>query len=134
MRGSHDAGSASAHEQPHNRERDVIQRPDDRTDSRAFGADGSGYTSNVIEAIDWAIDNRRAWNIRVVNISLGHPIVESEQDDPLCQAVQRATDAGILVTVAAGNGISNADGDGGPAVAAGVLDPRSIALDAAGNL
>ena len=36
--------------------------------------------------------------------------MESEQDDPLCQAVQRATDAGILVTVAAGNVGKLADG------------------------
>ena len=36
--------------------------------------------------------------------------MESERDDPLCQAVQRATDAGILVTVAAGNVGKLADG------------------------
>ncbi len=36
--------------------------------------------------------------------------MESVQDDPLCQAVQRATDAGILVTVAAGNVGKLADG------------------------
>jgi len=77
---------------------------------KAMGADGSGQTSDVIEAIDWAIDNRRAWNIRVINVSLGHPVMESEKDDPLCQAVQRATDAGILVTVAAGNVGKLADG------------------------
>ena len=61
---------------------------------RAMGADGSGFTSNVIEAMDWAIDNRRAWNIKIINVSLGHAVMESERDDPLCQAVQRATDAG----------------------------------------
>ena len=68
-----------------------------------MGADGSGFTSNVIEALDWAIDNKAAWNLKIVNISLGHGVMESENDDPLCQAVQRATDAGMLVTVAAGN-------------------------------
>ncbi len=77
---------------------------------RAMGADGSGLTSDVIEAIDWAIDNRRLWNIRIVNVSLGHPVMESENDDPLCQAVQRAADAGLLVTVAAGNVGKLADG------------------------
>ena len=70
---------------------------------KAMGADGSGFTSNVIEALDWAIDNKAAWNLKIVNISLGHGVMESENDDPLCQAVQRATDAGMLVTVAAGN-------------------------------
>ena len=70
---------------------------------KAMGADGSGKTSSVLEAFDWLIENRRLWNIKVVNVSLGHPVMESERDDPLCQAVRRATEAGILVTVAAGN-------------------------------
>ena len=77
---------------------------------KAMGADGSGLTSSVIAAIEWAIENRRAWNIKIINVSLGHPVMESVQDDPLCQAVQRATDAGILVTVAAGNVGKLADG------------------------
>ena len=64
---------------------------------RALNADGSGFTSNVIEAIDWAIDNRDRYNIRVMNLSLGQPVYESYLTDPLCIAVQQATDAGILV-------------------------------------
>ena len=69
---------------------------------RAMSADGSGLTSNVIAALDWAIDNRDAYNIRIVNLSLGHPVLESYRDDPLCQAVQRAVDAGILVVAVGG--------------------------------
>ena len=91
---------------------------------RAMGADGSGFTSNVIEAIEWAIDNRRAWNIKIINVSLGHPVMESEKDDPLCQAVQKATDAGILVTVAAGNVGKLADGT---AVVGGILVAGQLA-------
>ncbi len=52
--------------------------------------------------------------------------MESEKDDPLCQAVQRATDAGILVTVAAGNVGKLADGTpvvGGHLVAGQLLRP-----------
>ena len=70
---------------------------------KAMGADGSGQTSSVLAAFEWAIDHKREWNIKVINVSLGHPVLESERDDPLCQAVRRATEAGILVTVAAGN-------------------------------
>ena len=77
---------------------------------KVMGADGSGITSSVLEAFDWVIDNHRQWNIKVINVSLGHPVMESERDDPLCQAVRRATDAGILVTVAAGNNGKLADG------------------------
>jgi len=59
--------------------------------------------SDVIEAIDWAIDNRRAYNIRVINLSLGAPVLQPYSDDPVCEAVERAVAAGIVVVTAAGN-------------------------------
>lgn len=70
---------------------------------RVLGADGTGYTSDVIAGIDWAVANRAAYNIRIINLSLGHPVTESATTDPLCRAVQRAAQAGIVVVVAAGN-------------------------------
>ena len=70
---------------------------------RVLNADGSGDTSDVIAALDWTVENRHRYNLKVVNLSLGHPVFESYVDDPLCQAVQRATDAGLLVVTAAGN-------------------------------
>ena len=70
---------------------------------RALYPDGSGFTSDVIAAIDWAIAHKDDYNIRVLNLSLGHPIFESYRTDPLCRAVRAATDAGILTVVAAGN-------------------------------
>jgi len=70
---------------------------------RVLGADGSGRTSDVIEAVDWAVSHRGQFNIRVINLSLGHPVMESYHDDPLCQAVERAVRAGIVVVAAAGN-------------------------------
>ena len=36
---------------------------------------GAGYTSDVIRAIEWAIQNRKA-NFDIINLSLGHPIFE----------------------------------------------------------
>ncbi|HTL44323.1 MAG TPA: S8 family peptidase, partial [Vicinamibacterales bacterium] len=77
---------------------------------RALGADGSGDTSDVINAIDWAIDHRQQFNIRVINLSLGHPVFESYKDDPLCDAARRAVAAGILVVAAAGNFGKTTDG------------------------
>ncbi|HVZ17816.1 MAG TPA: S8 family serine peptidase, partial [Terriglobales bacterium] len=41
--------------------------------------------------------------IRVINLSLGRGVYESYKLDPLCQAVERAWKAGIVVVVAAGN-------------------------------
>ena len=70
---------------------------------RVLGADGSGMSSNVIEAIDWAIENRARYNIRVINLSLGAPVLQPYRDDPLCEATERAVSAGIVVVAAAGN-------------------------------
>jgi serine protease AprX len=70
---------------------------------RVLGDDGSGVASDVIEAIDWAIENRRVYDIRVINLSLGAPVTQPYRDDPLCEAVERAVAAGIVVVAAAGN-------------------------------
>ena len=64
---------------------------------------GVGSTSNVINAIQWAVSNKAAHGIDVLNLSLGHPIYEPAATDPLVQAVEAATRAGITVVVAAGN-------------------------------
>jgi serine protease AprX len=49
------------------------------------------------------IANRARFGIRVVNLSLGHPIYESAKTDPLVLAVESAVRAGLIVVVAAGN-------------------------------
>ncbi|HBY59633.1 MAG TPA: hypothetical protein DEH78_07400 [Solibacterales bacterium] len=71
---------------------------------RVLDASGAGSDSAVIAAIDRAIDLKQSYNIRVINLSLGRPIFESYRFDPLCQAVERAWRAGMVVVVAAGNG------------------------------
>lgn len=70
---------------------------------RVLGADGSGMASSVIDAIDWAIENQARYNIRVINLSLGTPVLQPYRDDPLCEATERAVSAGIVVVAAAGN-------------------------------
>jgi serine protease AprX len=72
-------------------------------DVRVLGRDGLGYTSEVIAGIDWAIANRQRYAIRVLNLSLGHPVAEPSSTDPLCRAVERAVAAGIVVVASAGN-------------------------------
>jgi serine protease AprX len=70
---------------------------------RALDQNGAGTESAVIAAIDRVIELKSQFNIRVMNISLGRPIYESYKLDPLCQAVEMAWKAGIVVIVAAGN-------------------------------
>lgn len=64
---------------------------------------GSGLVSNVVQGISWCLANRSKDNIRVINMSLGHPVGQSYTTDPLCQAVESAWKAGIVVVCAAGN-------------------------------
>lgn len=72
-------------------------------DVRVLGANGVGLTSDVIAGIDWTIANRKKYNIRIINLSLGHPVTEPSTTDPLCLAVARAVSAGIAVFASAGN-------------------------------
>jgi len=70
---------------------------------RVLDANGEGTDSAVINAIQTAIALKSVYNIRVINLSLGRGIYESYKYDPLCQAVEQAWKAGIVVVVAAGN-------------------------------
>ncbi len=64
---------------------------------------GAGSMSDVMAALDWLLVYGEYFDIRVVNLSLGMGIAESNQTDPLVLAVERLWDAGMVVVVAAGN-------------------------------
>jgi subtilisin family serine protease len=70
---------------------------------RVLGDDCSGNTSDVIDALEWIARNHLTYKIRVVNLSLGHPVFESILTDPMVQAVERLSRKGIVVVTAAGN-------------------------------
>lgn len=63
---------------------------------------GQGKVEDLLRGIDWVIDNRYRYHIRIMNISAG-----ASEDDPesamLVDAVERAWDMGLTVVVAAGN-------------------------------
>jgi serine protease AprX len=77
---------------------------------RVLGPEGVGRTSDVIAGIQWVIANRTRYNIRIINLSLGHPVMEPAAFDPLCEVVEDAVNAGIVVVAAAGNDGAAADG------------------------
>ena len=70
---------------------------------KALDGTGSGRISDVIAAVDYAIANRDAYNIRVLNLSVAAGVYESCYTDPLTLAALRAVNAGITVVAAAGN-------------------------------
>jgi serine protease AprX len=78
---------------------------------RVLNADGIGSTAQVLRALDWVASNRAAYNIRVVNLSLGMPAVDSYRNDPICRAVRRLVDSGVVVLAAAGNNGKDSDGN-----------------------
>ncbi|MCC6585987.1 MAG: S8 family serine peptidase [Bryobacterales bacterium] len=81
---------------------------------RVLDNQGTGSDATVIAAILRAIDLKDKYNIRVLNLSLGRPVFESWQSDPLCLAVEQAWQAGIVVVTAAGNeGRNNSVGNEG---------------------
>lgn len=77
---------------------------------RVLNDEGVGFTSDVIDGIDWVIDHKSQYNIRIMNLSLGHFVTESASTDPLCAAVERAVNAGIVVIASAGNHGKTEDG------------------------
>jgi serine protease AprX len=77
---------------------------------RVLDGAGHGYISDVIAAIDYAIAQRSALNIRVMNLSVASGVYESFNTDPLTLAAKRAVDAGIVVVAAAGNNGRNQNG------------------------
>jgi serine protease AprX len=99
---------------------------------RVLDQNGSGRDSAVIAAIQKAISLKSKYNIRVINLSLGRGVYESYKLDPLCQAVEAAWKAGIVVVVAAGNEGRNdsANTDGYGTIAAPGNDPYAITVGA----
>ncbi len=77
---------------------------------KVLDAAGDGYISNVIAAINYAVERRADFNIRVINLSVAAGVYESYTTDPLTLACKRAVDAGLVVVTASGNLGRDADG------------------------
>ena len=65
---------------------------------------GNGTVTDVLAGLNWILQNKDKYNIRVVNISVG-TVVKSDIDEGslLVKTVNAVWDAGIVVCVAAGN-------------------------------
>jgi subtilisin family serine protease len=89
-------------------------------------ANGSGTTKDAIEAINYAIERKRAGvNLRVISASWG----STQKSKALRDAIKKAGDEGILFVAAAGN--NGDDSDKRPHYPAGFYDlPNVIAVAA----
>jgi serine protease AprX len=67
--------------------------------------DGQGHATvlDLIDGLQFVVDHRTQFNIRVVNLSVSSTVAESYMTDPLDAAVEQAWNNGIVVIAAAGN-------------------------------
>ena len=65
--------------------------------------DGMSYESDIVAAMQWVYDNKDAYNIRVVNISINSTVASSYHESPLDAAAEILWFNGIVVVASAGN-------------------------------
>lgn len=88
---------------------------------KVLKGDGGGNVSDVIAGIQWTIDNKAKYNIKVMTLSLGTKPKANYTEDPLCQAVDAAVASGITVVVAAGNSGPKPSTISSPAISPNVI-------------
>lgn len=59
--------------------------------------------AEAIKALQWCVENKDSMNLKVINMSLGEVARRGHKFDPWALAVEKATEAGLVVCVAAGN-------------------------------
>ncbi|MGN6472951.1 MAG: S8 family serine peptidase, partial [Mycobacteriales bacterium] len=97
---------------------------------KVAGASGTTDVATVIQGITWALANRTAYGIKVLNMSLGEVPTGPTQLNPLDQAVEAAWQQGLTVVTSAGNsgpaaGTITAPGDDPTVITVGALDDQN---------
>lgn len=72
-------------------------------DVKAFGDDGSGTYLDVLTGMNWILQNKVKYSIRVLNLSFSAAPSSHYWDDPVDQAVMKLWQAGVVVVASAGN-------------------------------
>lgn len=93
---------------------------------KVLNSSGSGSSSTIIAGIDWVVQNKATYNIKVLSISLGTS-GSSNGQDALSLACNNAVDNGITVVVAAGNSGPAKYTIGSPAAAEKVITVGAMA-------
>lgn len=68
--------------------------------SESFGA---SFESDLVEGLQWIYENRKTYNIKVVNISLNGSLAQSYHTSPISAACEILWFNGIVVVVSSGN-------------------------------
>jgi serine protease AprX len=108
--GTHVAAIAAGDGAPTNGNYEGIAPGANLVNLRVLNSQGIGKVSGVLAALDWLVANKNTYNVRVVNMSLGTPAINSYEDDPICNAVRKLVNAGVIVVAAAGNNGKDSNG------------------------
>jgi serine protease AprX len=98
-------------------------------DVRVLDANGNGRVSSVVLGIQWALDHRAQYNIRVLNLSLGAQPPATYRLDPMAAAAEIAWLRGLVVVAAAGNSGGAPDSPGADpyVITVGATDDQATA-------
>lgn len=88
---------------------------------KVLDGQGGGSLANVIKGVQWAIENKDRYNIKVISMSLGAGSNLKEKDDVVVLAVKAALDAGIVPVIAAGNSGPGRETVGTPGISTDAL-------------
>jgi serine protease AprX len=94
---------------------------------KVAGADGTTDLVNLILGLQWAVDHKSGYGIKVLNLSLGFQAAMSAVINPLDHAVEAVWGSGIAVVASAGNagpfnGTVLSPGDDPLVITVGALD------------
>ena len=70
---------------------------------RVSDDNGGSSESDTVAALQWVLQNKDAYNIRVVNMSLNSSVAQSYHNSPMNAAAEILWFNGIVVVVSAGN-------------------------------
>jgi serine protease AprX len=92
---------------------------------RVLNEQGSGTYERVIQGVQWVVEHKDRYHVRVMNVSMVAPVQTPYWADPLNQALMKAWAAGITVVAPAGN-----DGPGPMTVSVPGNNPYVITVGA----
>ena len=97
---------------------------------KALNSEGETQVFTILNAMQWIVDHKDEFNIRVVCMSFGSEPLE--QNDPLVIGAEVLWDNGIVVVCASGNDGANAETVKSPAISPKVLSVGACTRDGLG--
>ena len=94
-------------------------------------------TENICKALQWVLKNHEAYNIRIVNMSLGDDAIGSYKESAVDQLAEQLIEKGITIVAAAGNdenGLVKPPANSLNVIAVGGIDDENMLGESAAKL